>query len=202
MSEINDRINKGVALLDQKLARWVWLPRIDLATLDLNNGSRCLLAQAVQGTYYCSDAARVVDDYPGSVFGFDTWDGVDGPTLTEAWVQTIQELRGTNIRPVVMHTEAVKPTVASLGGRSALRVGDVIRLQGRVVEFDSCGDPQVTLNDNDNDTLDVCGVSWENVLVIERGAETKLQLLERLLKDDQTALTILDALGVDGDESV
>lgn len=46
------RVGNGIALLDLKLGRDVWLPRINLDTLDVASSSDCVLCQATGTRWY------------------------------------------------------------------------------------------------------------------------------------------------------
>jgi hypothetical protein len=106
------RVSNGVALLDLKLGRDVWLPRVNLDRLDVGSSTDCVLCQATDIRWY-GDAVKslgfvveVTHDWAGvhpswtEAHGFgislETLDRVghrDFAGLREAWVEKITELR-------------------------------------------------------------------------------------------------------------
>lgn len=107
-------VDRGVALLDEKLGRDVWLPRLDLTTLSVGSTDRCPVAQAT-GTDFGDGLVRLgVSEaterapYAGSPswtehHGFGlyrdplTFTGIpdtrDFDGLTQAWIRKVGELR-------------------------------------------------------------------------------------------------------------
>jgi hypothetical protein len=73
MSTINERVQAGIALLDEK-GPADWRERIDFATLNLQSRRNCVLGQ-IYGYY--NDGLRELgvtqfdfDDFPGAPYGF------------------------------------------------------------------------------------------------------------------------------------
>lgn len=107
-------VDRGVALLDVKLGRDVWLPRLDAGRLDVASSDRCVACQATGERWY-PDAVRVLGvnvawDDEGVVptwterhgFGI-SWGSVgegmprDFAGLQAAWVRRIRQLRGKEV---------------------------------------------------------------------------------------------------------
>jgi hypothetical protein len=106
-------VERGVELLDAKLGRDVWLPRIDIRRLDVGSLNRCVACQATDRHWY-GEAFRElfpgavvsddVDEFEGSPsrsehYGFGilvrpSVDAGDFSRLTLAWVRKIEQLRG------------------------------------------------------------------------------------------------------------
>jgi hypothetical protein len=106
------RVDNGVALLDLKLGRNVWLSRVDLATLEVSSSENCVLCQATGVHWYGVAVSslgivfEVTNDGEGvrppwtEAHGFGislaTLDEVghrDFAGLQDAWVAKINELR-------------------------------------------------------------------------------------------------------------
>jgi hypothetical protein len=106
-------VDRGVALLDAKLGQDVWLPRVNLATLDVASSDSCVACQATGHRWY-SDAVEAlgldldeVRDEEGvkpswterhgfgiSLATLERDGDRDFTGLQEAWVQRIRQLRG------------------------------------------------------------------------------------------------------------
>jgi hypothetical protein len=106
------RVEAGIALLDAKLGRDIWLPRINEKTVEVASSDRCVLCQATGTTWYSEavrafdvDLAGVFDDYGVRAswterhgFGI-SWSSVkEGQTrdfagLQAEWLRRIGELR-------------------------------------------------------------------------------------------------------------
>lgn len=73
------RVESGVTLLDLKLDRDVWLPRVNLDTLDVASSVSCILCQATGISWYADavDHLRIGDDIVRD------WEGVR-PEWTQA----------------------------------------------------------------------------------------------------------------------
>lgn len=111
-------VDHGVMLLDAQLGRDVWLPRVDLDTLDVASSDRCVACQATRTSWF-GDAIRALGfDELSTAFdkggvrvnfteshGFGiSWSGVpsesrDFAGLTATWVQRIRQLRGEEVTP-------------------------------------------------------------------------------------------------------
>lgn len=107
-------VDRGVALLDARLGRDVWLPRVNLATVDVQSSDRCVACQATEHPWY-GDAVTalgfnvtstsVVDDegvnpswterhgFGISLATLERDGNRDFAGLQEAWVQRIRQLR-------------------------------------------------------------------------------------------------------------
>lgn len=96
------RVQRGAALLDKK---WpTWAQDIDLDTLDIADGTRCMTAQYAQkhdlGTYWWQATEPLglendYEDYEGHGFNTDggTTEGGGYATLNALWRNQIQERR-------------------------------------------------------------------------------------------------------------
>lgn len=99
-TEINDRVQAGMAFLDEHFPDHV--DRVNLDNLDINSGAWCPLAQAA-GTFYVSAAddlfakwiidLRFYDDQEGTYvsqklgfFAMGSRYGEDAQRLDEAWI--------------------------------------------------------------------------------------------------------------------
>lgn len=95
-ADVLARVKRGLAWLEETHGRG-WEDKIDLATLDLTDSSRCVLGQVYAGsveegelgyTYACyalGDASlREWEDRQGRGFTTDLWQ-TEGPLLQEAW---------------------------------------------------------------------------------------------------------------------
>lgn len=101
-----DEIEQGVALLDDRLGRDVWLKRMNLDELDMGSYLDCTIAQVTGKPY--SDGLRDVGLYefdggaPTIAHGFEIVETIGHPAdernaryreLTEAWRGAITALR-------------------------------------------------------------------------------------------------------------
>lgn len=93
MEPIETRVNRGAALLDEKVPGW-W-ERIDLEQLQLSSCIRCVLGQLFgiygQGIRELGDSIRLVAD--AIRHGLFVFDAADYEPLTAAWKQLIQQRR-------------------------------------------------------------------------------------------------------------
>lgn len=73
-------VDAGIALLDKALGRNVWLPRINLPSLDVASSDRCVACQATRVQWY-PDAVRVLGLNLGALGTEDVFDehGVRSP---------------------------------------------------------------------------------------------------------------------------
>lgn len=105
-------VERGVELLDERLGRDTWLPRIDVDRLDVGSLNRCVACQ-VTGVYWYNLAftrlfpgelnQEDVNEFAGSPsrsehYGFGLHarpgiDAVDFANLTYTWVRKIEQLR-------------------------------------------------------------------------------------------------------------
>lgn len=106
-------VERGVELLDAKLGRDVWLPRMNVARLDVGSVNYCVACQATDRHWY----GRAFEElFPGHVnlddvhefegspsrsehYGFGLRarpevSAVDFGNLTYTWVRKIKQLRG------------------------------------------------------------------------------------------------------------
>lgn len=108
----DEEISRGITLLDARLGRDVWLPRVDPITLDAGSVHRCPVAQATESRYLTGlrvlglDTtlriyAQPTDDCVRH--GFNVAANADGAhiydELTAAWRERITALKsnaGTN----------------------------------------------------------------------------------------------------------
>lgn len=109
-------VDRGVALLDAKLGRDVWLPRVNLGTLRVESCNSCVLCQATDTRWY-GDAVQAIDVNIGDIHAAEgvtpSWterhgfgislttfecDGYrDFPGLQAAWVERIAQLRDERV---------------------------------------------------------------------------------------------------------
>jgi hypothetical protein len=92
-----EAVDRGVEFLDRKLGRDVWLPRVNLETLDVATGNDCALAQAT-GVDYSRALRRLNADHCSTRYGFSTPHSYQ--RLTRTWIRKIKELRaaGDSVR--------------------------------------------------------------------------------------------------------
>lgn len=121
-SEVRHALNvdRGVALLDARIGREVWLPRVDLDRLKVSSTDRCVACQACEVAAYADAFAVLFDglslasddepftDAPSRTehFGFGIWrdwtqvdasDNRDFPGLQAEWVRRVRQLRGEDV---------------------------------------------------------------------------------------------------------
>lgn len=103
----DENVDRGVAFLDEKLGRDVWLPRLNFATLDLGSCQRCVACQATGIGWYGSaiESLGITIEHmhreynsAGSWtvahgFGLQFGHRADWPGLTDAWRRRVTELR-------------------------------------------------------------------------------------------------------------
>lgn len=106
-------VERGVELLDAKLGRRVWLPRIDVDRLDVGSLNYCVACQATGKHWYNQafellfpeyDSQNDVNEFEGSpsrseYYGFGLLarpgvSSVDFRNLSYTWVRKIEQLRG------------------------------------------------------------------------------------------------------------
>lgn len=103
-------VDRGVAILDARLGRNVWLPRIDFATLKVESCDHCVVCQAtgipwygdaldsiglnLQVMYESWDSSASWTEAHGFGLAIVPGGNRDFPGLQEAWVQRIRQLRG------------------------------------------------------------------------------------------------------------
>lgn len=94
LEEINDRVvERGVKFLDETFGRDTWLPRMNVATLDVATANNCALAQASGEDY--GNAVDIWDIRDSSKLGFSTQHSY--AALTETWRRKIVELRAAAV---------------------------------------------------------------------------------------------------------
>jgi hypothetical protein len=103
----DENVDRGVAFLDEKLGRSVWLPRLNFATLDISTCDRCVMCQATGIKWYGSaldslgvtleimhaemggmGSWTVAHGFGLMIYGQQDWSG-----LTETWRRRVTELR-------------------------------------------------------------------------------------------------------------
>lgn len=94
LEEINDRaVERGVKFLDETFGRDTWLPRMNVATLDVATANNCALAQASGEDY--GNAVDIWDIRDSTKLGFSTQHSY--AALTETWRRKIVELRAATV---------------------------------------------------------------------------------------------------------
>lgn len=105
---VDDAVANGVAFLDERYGRDVWLRRVDLESLDVRSQLDCVLAQVTGHTF--TTALDVVGAPSGGSFTRTRWSDAHGFSrdimgennwdscaryrqLTAAWASKITELR-------------------------------------------------------------------------------------------------------------
>lgn len=101
------RVERGMALLDEKFAEHDWLARVDLDTLDMSHGLHCIVLQ-VWGLPYWQVISSMgvwncMSSHEAAAFmfrhGFDAQGGSEGKDeyyvqLTAAWKAAVSARRG------------------------------------------------------------------------------------------------------------
>lgn len=106
------QVDRGVALLDARLGRDVWLPRVDASTLDVGSPTNCVACQVTDSwSYYAAlawfgvgvgaddgkrDRVEGMNWTEAHGFGIENLPGRsrDFAGLTTAWVNRVGQLRG------------------------------------------------------------------------------------------------------------
>jgi hypothetical protein len=104
---------RGADFLDRELGP-NWEDRIDVATLDLSSGCRCVVGQIYRGqgsgyepSYFAGCRALGMSDFAAAHCGFVAdFPKVDWPDLNEAWLHVLAE------RAAARQAETVEPVGA------------------------------------------------------------------------------------------
>lgn len=93
MSNLRQRVERGAAMLDKKRRSPAWRGKIDLETLAIEDGCRCVLGQLYGNYVKGEERLGLITDADKAIhLGLVTWAQNPRP-LTRAWVRYIEATR-------------------------------------------------------------------------------------------------------------